>query len=376
MALGGWAQLSHGQVVLFEQRFDDPQSVTATGWDYTLWNPGTVATWAPQGASFGDGGLHLDIGAGAGNRVWRVDHNVSPQVGGRYYVRTVMRVWPRPSPEGLSMLAPGFYGTSIGQLSIIHLTVTADGGLSIAAHTSTQPGGAGVNGLVTMPVQAGEWMLLESWLDALGSADAGHVFALDGVIIERVAADWSGVSSRFFSMGQLINSSFEGEVDFDEVLVATAPVPSVLALRAVETDGGSALYATAHATFDGGFMPAPLPLEVQLDDGGFVRTGPSTSPVLTALDQEVLVLEGTAPAGTMTTARVTGRGLRAAQWVFVGPDAGEAMAPELDGGTQLGGEGTTPREAGQFAVGCGCSATEALGAWWLAVVLVGRCRRR
>lgn len=372
--------LTLAQLVVYEQPFELPGTEASTGWSYTLASssPRLRVSRAPDAGYLSDAGLRFEVSDAGGNLGSHI-YEYGFTAAGRVYLRG----WARVATLDAPFFSP-FVLQATGIGTIGELVFVVDAGAPALQLRSSGPAGVGLYGTVHRAWPADRWLQLEVLMENVGAPDASVTGALDGVIFDAIRTDWSGVQARRVRVGFPSGlTTAGGVIDLDEVLVATAPTASRLVATARDAGGGCVqVLVGAEATFDGGFLPAALPVALTIDGARGVATecAPANTVTLTALEAPLI-------AGTWAVSGEVGflfsaAGLRGAELRVgtaavldagqpdagpgdAGVDAGAADAGLPDAGLSDGGAndaglavdagGVAPPRS--LSVGCGCAST-------------------
>jgi uncharacterized protein (TIGR03382 family) len=348
--------------VVFSEGFEAVDTENAAApWTFTNFSPVIVRSRPADAAHSGDAGMRFDIPA-SGARGNTFEYALA--FSGTAYVRGFVRFVGSDVAFSPFVSQATSIGT-IGEMTIQNATA----GQSVDVRSSTAPAGTGITGIVRHPITAGEWHLFEYLLTGIGTATGACTAALDGVIFETVTASWLGVQYRRFRVGT--SSGYAGAaaiVDFDDVLVATAPLYARLLLEGTDAGAGCTNLTgrLAPSTFPNAAFPAPVFASLAAVDGGLVSCGNTTTTGTLGTPASVIDFGPFSAGGSGARVRLSSPGLAWAELDLAGvvapdagpgvdagvTDAGVADAGVVDGGAGVdGGSGrTTP-----YALGCDCS---------------------
>lgn len=250
------------------------------------------------------------------------------------------RLWVRPTVRGAADTSSffRFFEVNAGGLAVAAYDVVGAGRLRVRYNFAL----AGSETDVFTALDGG-WRLVEAEVTGLGTADAGLRTAIDGVVVNSLELDRSGV--RFRPTALIWGSVFSGASGLDlslvtdDLAVALTPMASHLTLTTdPEWEAGRCqpVAVTLRDSFDGGPAPSYFPLRLVVPADFTLHTasdcGSPTNPTI----------EGTPPVRTLY-ARAMATGVRAfsidAPTLLPTPPVSITVLPP-DGGTGGAGGGT------------------------------------
>ena len=325
--------------------------------------------------------FHSDAGAntvGTGPALGRYFDGVGDQ-----FVRTWWRVSPQTGDDVnisfIDLLADSAFGTAV--------EVKWNPSTSSIFNICFDRSGAFVSPLASFPLDAG-FHLIETSGRNMGSANGLCQLAIDGVLVESKAVDFSAEGWELLTIGPVYGEyAWTGVMQFDSVIAGPTPAPSRLELASTGPLAvGVCEYVqlVMRESFSGGAasLPWPTRIELQVQGADVFADQQCAMPVTSFVAPPDVAYHSFYVRPTQRSVSVIARSTELMPVTFQvavepapPPDAGVDAGVEHDGGLD-GGPVDAGADGGErrLTVGCGCAAGSAEWAL-LASLALGRLRR-